>query len=82
MSGPIENSFRYDNECARHKTLDMIGDFALLGYDVIGTFESFRGSHSLNAECVRQLLDKTMLLDADSFALQNEQEQKLFRDAA
>jgi UDP-3-O-acyl N-acetylglucosamine deacetylase len=81
-SGPIENSFRYENECARHKTLDMIGDFALLGYDVIGTFESFRGSHSLNAECVRQLLDKTMLLDTDSFSLLNEQDQKLFREAA
>jgi UDP-3-O-acyl N-acetylglucosamine deacetylase len=61
--GPVENNFLYENECARHKTLDMVGDFALLGCDLIGTFESFRGGHSLNAECVQQLLDKTMLID-------------------
>jgi len=63
--GPLENSLLYENECARHKTLDMVGDFALLGYDLVGTFESFRGGHSLNAECVRQLLEKTMLLDPE-----------------
>ena len=79
--GPMENSFLYENECARHKTLDMVGDFALLGCDLVGTFESFRGGHSLNAECVRQLLDKTMLLRAEDFA-QSCQEQDFFREAA
>jgi len=77
-SGPLENTFRYDNECARHKTLDMVGDFALLGYDIVGTFESVRGGHALNAECVRQLLDRTMLLDQEQF----NQEKDFFREAA
>jgi len=77
-SGPLENSFRYDNECARHKALDMVGDFALLGYDLVGTFESVRGGHALNAECVRQLLERTMLLDQEQF----NQEQDFFREAA
>ena len=80
-TGPLENNFLYENECARHKTLDMIGDFALLGYDLVGTFESFRGGHSLNAECVRQLLDRTMLLDPDHVS-QMCQEQDCFREAA
>ena len=79
--GPIENRFLYENECARHKTLDMVGDFALLSCDMVGTFESFRGGHSLNAESVRQLLDKTMLLDPET-ACQSCQEQDCFRDAA
>ena len=79
--GPMENSFLYENECARHKTLDMVGDFALLGCDLIGTLESFRGSHSLNAECVRQLLEKTMLLDAETLA-RSCQDQDFFREAA
>ena len=79
--GPLENSFLYENECARHKTLDMVGDFALLGCDLVGTFESFRGGHSLNAECVRQLLDKTMLLDPATVS-QSCQEQDCFREAA
>ena len=61
--GPIDNSFLFQNECARHKILDMIGDFSLTSCDWIGTFESYRGSHSLNAECVRQLLDNSLLLD-------------------
>jgi UDP-3-O-acyl N-acetylglucosamine deacetylase len=79
--GPVENKFLYENECARHKTLDMTGDFALLGCDLIGTFESFRGGHSLNAECVRQLLDRTMLLKAEDLA-QSCQGQDFFREAA
>ena len=79
--GPVKNSFLYENECARHKTLDMVGDFALLGCDLVGTFESFRGGHSLNAECVRQLLDKTMLLEPANVS-QSCQEQDCFREAA
>ena len=62
-NGPIDNSFLFRNECARHKILDMIGDFSLTSCDWIGTFESYRGGHSLNAECVRQLLDNSLLLD-------------------
>jgi UDP-3-O-acyl N-acetylglucosamine deacetylase len=79
--GPMENTFLYADECARHKTLDMVGDFSLLGCDLVGTFESFRGGHSLNAECVRQLLDKTMLLNEEEVA-QLHQEQDFLREAA
>jgi len=79
--GPQENRFLYENECARHKTLDMVGDFALLGCDLVGTFESFRGGHSLNAECVRQLLDRTMLLNTKGVP-KSCQEQDSFREAA
>ena len=61
--GPIDNSFRFRNECARHKILDMIGDFSLTSCDWVGTFESYRGGHSLNAECVRQLLANSLLID-------------------
>jgi UDP-3-O-acyl N-acetylglucosamine deacetylase len=68
--GPIENNYRYDNECARHKVLDMVGDFSLTDCDWVGSFESYRGSHSLNAECVRQLLENTILLD-ESFVPKN-----------
>lgn len=47
-SGPIENEYRFTNECARHKTLDLIGDLALAGVELIGNFVSFRGGHQLN----------------------------------
>jgi UDP-3-O-acyl N-acetylglucosamine deacetylase len=53
--GPIDNQFRFFNECARHKTLDLIGDLALCGYELIGRFTSFRGGHQLNGRMARQL---------------------------
>ncbi len=71
--GPLDNTFRFSDECARHKVLDMIGDFALVDCDWIGTFESYRGGHSLNAECVRHLLEHTILLDESYLARHSEQ---------
>ena len=55
-NGPVDNSLRYDDECARHKTLDMIGDLALAGIDLDGDFKAYRTGHRLNAELVRQIL--------------------------
>jgi len=55
-NGPINNSLRFQDECVRHKTLDMIGDLALAGTDLHGDFEAYRTGHRLNAELVRQIL--------------------------
>ncbi len=44
----IENELRFVDECARHKTLDMIGDVAMTGVDLVGRFVSYRGGHQLN----------------------------------
>src|SRR5687768_3559602 len=35
-NGPIENSYRFDNECVRHKILDLIGDLYLAGRPIFG----------------------------------------------
>ena len=53
--GPVDNSFRYADECARHKTLDMIGDLALAGVDLVGHFVSYRGGHILNGRLASEL---------------------------
>lgn len=53
--GPIDNKLRFQNECARHKTLDMIGDLSLSGLELIGRFKSFRGGHQLNGQMAKQL---------------------------
>ena len=55
-NGPIENSLRFENECARHKVLDMVGDFALLGTDIVGKFTAFKSGHRLNAQVVLELI--------------------------
>ncbi|MEX0704866.1 MAG: UDP-3-O-acyl-N-acetylglucosamine deacetylase [Planctomycetales bacterium] len=51
----IDNVLRSPDECARHKLLDCIGDFALLGCDVRGRFRAERSGHRLNRELVRRL---------------------------
>jgi len=54
--GPIDNPLRFPDECVRHKLLDMVGDLALAGCDLIGRFVAYRGGHRLNAELVRAIL--------------------------
>ncbi|MFP6669477.1 MAG: UDP-3-O-acyl-N-acetylglucosamine deacetylase [Pirellulales bacterium] len=55
-SGPIENEQRFEDECVRHKILDVIGDLALGGCQVVGAIVAHRSGHRLNAELVRALL--------------------------
>jgi UDP-3-O-[3-hydroxymyristoyl] N-acetylglucosamine deacetylase len=54
--GPLDNTLRMENECVRHKALDLIGDLALAGCDVAGHFIAHRSGHRLNAELVKVLL--------------------------
>lgn len=54
--GPIDNSLRFGDECVRHKVLDMVGDLALAGCDLVGHFVAYRSGHRLNAELVRRLV--------------------------
>jgi len=55
--GPIKNSFRFDNECARHKIVDLIGDLALVGRAVIGRVVAYKSGHALNQQLVRRLYE-------------------------
>ena len=56
QDGPIENHLLWENECARHKVLDMIGDFSLADTPILGTFRAWRTGHSQNAAALRELL--------------------------
>lgn len=53
--GVIGNTLRYADECVRHKILDMVGDLALLGKDIVGHVVAYRSGHQLNAALVRAL---------------------------
>ncbi len=55
-NGPIENELRFPDECVRHKIVDMVGDLALAGCDLVGRFIAFRSGHRLNAELVRKIM--------------------------
>lgn len=54
-TGVIGNQLRSADECVRHKILDCVGDFALLGCDVHGHFRAYRSGHNLNHEICRQV---------------------------
>ena len=63
QNGPLENELRFRDECVRHKTLDLVGDLALAGCDLVGHFIAHRSGHRLNAELVRALLNEEEIVE-------------------
>lgn len=55
---PIENTLRFDDECARHKVADLIGDLSFLGKRIRGHVVAVRSGHYLNACLVKALYDQ------------------------
>lgn len=47
--------FRFDNECARHKTLDAIGDLYLAGAPILGAFHGYKAGHAMHTALLREL---------------------------
>jgi len=47
---------RFENEFARHKILDAMGDMMVSGHNILGQYESFAGSHNLNYQLTSKLL--------------------------
>lgn len=58
--GPIDNPLRFTDECVRHKTLDVVGDLALAGRELVGHFVAHCSGHRLNAELVRTVLSQSV----------------------
>jgi UDP-3-O-[3-hydroxymyristoyl] N-acetylglucosamine deacetylase / 3-hydroxyacyl-[acyl-carrier-protein] dehydratase len=56
--GPIDNAFRFPNECARHKALDVLGDLYLLGRPLRGRIVAYKSGHTLNHLLARRLLER------------------------
>jgi UDP-3-O-[3-hydroxymyristoyl] N-acetylglucosamine deacetylase len=59
---------RYDNEFAKHKVLDAIGDLYLLGHPLIGKYTAFKSGHALNNAVSRALLERTDAWELVTFA--------------
>jgi UDP-3-O-[3-hydroxymyristoyl] N-acetylglucosamine deacetylase/3-hydroxyacyl-[acyl-carrier-protein] dehydratase len=72
-NGPIDNAFRFSNECARHKVLDLLGDLYLVGRPLRGRLIAKKSGHALN-----HLLAKRLVEQSESSAREN----LLNRDAA
>lgn len=63
-----ESGLRCPDEFVRHKVLDLIGDFSLLGFPFIGHITANRSGHALHTRLVERILeegDKWVLLNHD-----------------
>jgi UDP-3-O-[3-hydroxymyristoyl] N-acetylglucosamine deacetylase len=47
---------RYDDEIAKHKILDAIGDLYIAGAPLLAAYTSYRGGHAMNNKLLRKLL--------------------------
>ena len=55
VDGPIDNTLRFNDECARHKVLDLLGDLALTGIDLVGKVIAYRSGHQMNGRLAELL---------------------------
>ena len=66
------DGLRLDREFVKHKTLDCIGDFYLLGMPLIGSINCFAPGHSLNQQLVKEILkNKDNYIIEDSTSINN-----------
>jgi UDP-3-O-[3-hydroxymyristoyl] N-acetylglucosamine deacetylase len=50
------DGLRYNDEFAKHKVLDAIGDLYMLGHPLLGAFTAYKSGHALNNALLRALL--------------------------
>jgi UDP-3-O-[3-hydroxymyristoyl] N-acetylglucosamine deacetylase len=57
-TGVLNSSLRFEDEFVRHKILDLVGDFALLGYPIVAHAVVHRGGHALHTAMAAELLEQ------------------------
>lgn len=63
QDGPVQNAFRFPDECVRHKILDLVGDLMLSGGYVCGRVYARKSGHGLNHALVRRLMEQHATLE-------------------
>jgi len=59
--GVLNPPLRFQDEFVRHKVLDLIGDLALLGRQVLGTVVADRAGHAMHTALVSRIMrDRTL----------------------
>ena len=54
--GYLNPSLRYDDECVRHKILDLVGDLALLGRPLRAHVIANKSGHALDVALAKKIL--------------------------
>lgn len=66
------DGLRYEDEFAKHKVLDAIGDLYMLGYPILGAFYAHKSGHTLNNKLLRALLQNESAWEFATFAEKTE----------
>ena len=66
------SGLRINQEFTKHKVLDCLGDFYLLGMPIIGKIECFAPGHKLNQKFIKEILK-----DTKNYEIQNQNEKEL-----
>lgn len=61
--GVIDNDLRFDDECARHKIQDLVGDLYIGGIEWIGRFHGKGSGHTHNGLMLDKLMEQKNKLD-------------------
>ena len=70
----VENGpLRFPDEFVRHKVLDLVGDLALLGKQILGNVVADRAGHAMHTALVSRLLRDKTLWEEVTLAEQDEQ---------
>src|SRR5580700_6882396 len=72
--GILNGELRYPDEFGRHKTLDLIGDLALIGRPLLARVVAHKAGHALHTQLVSRLLaDPSLWTETTSDALESHQ---------
>lgn len=66
------DGLRYEDEFAKHKVLDAIGDLYMLGYPILGAFYAYKSGHALNNKLLRALLQNESAWEFATFTEKTE----------
>jgi UDP-3-O-[3-hydroxymyristoyl] N-acetylglucosamine deacetylase len=50
------DGLRYEDEFAKHKVLDAIGDLYMLGHPLLGSYTAYKSGHGLNNKLIKALI--------------------------
>ena len=69
---------RFEKEFVKHKTLDCIGDFYLLGMDLVGEIDCFAPGHGLNQQLMKEILKNKENYRIENIIAENNYNPQLF----
>ena len=73
--GLVNPPLRFDDEFVRHKILDLIGDLALIGHQILGNVIADRAGHAMHTALVSRLLRDRLLWEETTLSEEGSSEQ-------